>query len=61
MSKQTFCANCGQSWWRAALTAMIIDAGARSTMDPNYCPESDDHEHRWNDYRDTAALKEQDE
>ena len=29
----------------------IIDLGARSSSDPNYCHESDDHEHEWQEER----------
>ena len=53
------CAKCGMPWQRAAMLALIIDLGARSIIDlgarsssdPNYCHESDDHEHEWQEER----------
>jgi hypothetical protein len=40
------CEACGADLKRAMLFALMIDAGAQ-TKDPNECPSTDDHEHRW--------------
>lgn len=40
------CEACGADLRRAMVLALMIEAGAR-TRDPNECPETEDHEHRW--------------
>lgn len=40
------CKACGMSFQRAAMLAMLIDLGCQ-TSDPNYCHETEDHEHDW--------------
>lgn len=40
------CQACGESFKRAMLLALLIDAGAK-TSDPNYCPDTEDNQHQW--------------
>ena len=47
MSEMT-CKACGETFRRAAILALLIDAGARGP-DPNYCSAAEDHEHNWSD------------
>lgn len=41
------CAACGMSFRRAALLAMLADTGAQVSPNPNYCHDTEDHEHDW--------------
>ena len=41
------CEACDQSLKRAMILALLVDFGAKTSPGPNYCPATDDHEHKW--------------
>jgi|OpeIllAssembly_1097287.scaffolds.fasta_scaffold00035_25 hypothetical protein len=38
------CSKCGETLKRAFLLAMLLDAGARSNLDPLRCPRGGEHD-----------------
>ena len=47
MKAKSVCSECGQSFERLAILALMCDLGARASTPPDYCHAADDNKHNF--------------